>query len=131
VRKQTTLLVVEDHASTRALVRDYLRAAFPECSILEAENGARAREICADSRPQLVLMDVCLPDANGIELTQNLKMSGSDVTVIVISYLNGAAYRDAARAAGAIAYVVKDRLPAELIPTVAAALGIAPVDGKV
>ena len=87
---QATVLIVEDHAPMRAMLRAFLQAAFPACGILEAESGARALEICTARRPQLVLMDICLPDANGIELTERLKVSMSETRVIVISYLSGA-----------------------------------------
>ncbi len=128
-RKQTTVLIVEDHAPMRAMLRAFLQASFPACAIFEAENGARALEICAMRRPQLVLMDVCLPDANGIELTEHLRVSMPEARVIVISYLSGAIYVDAARAAGAFAYVLKDHLPTDLIPVVTSALRMAPAAG--
>jgi len=73
-----------------------------------------------------VLMDKCLPDADGIELTARLNMLYPGIQVIVISYRSGEIYAQSALAAGARAYLIKDNLSAELIPAVAAALGIAP-----
>ena len=127
--KKVTVLIVEDHAPMRTMLGAFLQAAFPALGILEARDGARAIEACATHRPQLVLMDICLPDANGIELVGRLKRSMPEARFIVASYLSGAVYGDAARAAGASAYVAKDRLPAELIPAVANALSMAPAAG--
>lgn len=127
--KQVTVLIVEDHAPMRAMLGAFLQVAFPTFGILEARDGAHAIDACATHRPQLVLVDICLPDANGIELVGRLKKTMPDARFIVASYLSGAVYRDAARAAGASAYVAKDRLPTELIPAVANALSMPPAAG--
>jgi DNA-binding NarL/FixJ family response regulator len=120
--KRIDILIVEDRPVMRAMLREFVQNAFPDCAILDAANGARAMDLLVEHRPQLVLMDVCLPDANGIELTARIKAAAPGVAVIVISYLDGQAYVEQALAAGASTYVSKDRLLSELIPAIAGVL---------
>lgn len=125
-----TVLIVEDQALMRATLRDFLQFAFPGCSFHEAVDGAGALEACKASRPDLVLMDKCLPDADGIELTVRLTKMYPGIQVIVISQRSGETYVQRALAAGARTYLVKDSLSVELVPAVAAAIGIAPVTDR-
>ncbi len=123
-RGRKTVLIVDDQALMRRTLHDFLQDAFPDRNFLEAADGASALEDCKACRPVLVLMDKCLPDADGIELTARLKSRYPGIQVIVISYWSGEIYVVRALAAGARAYLVKDNLATELIPAVAAALDI-------
>ena len=125
-RGRKTVLIVEDQALMRQTLRDFLQDAFPDCNFLAVADGASALEACKDYRPVLVLMDKCLPDADGIELTARLKSLYPGIQVIVISHRSGEVYEQRALAAGARTYMVKDNLATELVPAVAAAIGIAP-----
>lgn len=125
-RVQATVLIAEDQALMCQSLRDFLQIAFPDCNVQVAADGASALEACKTYRPNLVLIDKCLPDADGIELTARLKILYPGIQVIVISYRSGEIYVQRALAAGARAYLVKDNLATELIPAVAAAIGVAP-----
>jgi DNA-binding NarL/FixJ family response regulator len=124
--RQPLILIVEDQDVMRAILREFVQNAFPDCAIVDAADGARAEELCAKKGPQLVLMDVCLPDTNGIELTARLRAQWPELKVIVVSYLGGDTYTRRAHAAGALAYIVKDRLVVDLVPELAGALGVRP-----
>jgi len=124
--EQTVVLIVDDQAAMRAGMRIFLQTSFPGCRILEADTGAAALAACLEHQPQLVLMDVCLPDANGIELTWRIKVLFRNIKVIVVSYLSGHSYVEQAHAAGALGFIAKDNLATELIPAVAGALGLKP-----
>ncbi len=126
IGEQNTVLIVEDHPLLRRVMRDFLQSAFPDCSFWEAADGAGALEACHAYRPQLVLMDICLPDANGIELTARLGTLYPGVRVIVVSQMCGEDYVQQALAAGARAYVCKDHVLTDLVPAVTAAIGIPP-----
>ena len=126
IREQKTVLIVEDHSLLRQVMREFLQRAFPGCSFREAADGAAALEACHAYRPQLVLMDIGLPDANGIELTARLKTLYPGIEVIVVSHKSAEVYVQHALAAGARAYVCKDRIVTDLVPAVAAAIGIPP-----
>lgn len=125
-RGHATVLIVEDQALMRETLHGFLQFAFPGCSFHEADDGASALDACSAYRPDLVLMDKCLPDADGIELTSRLRIIHPGIQVIVISQRSGEIYVQRALAAGARAYLVKDSLGVELVPAVAAAIGIAP-----
>jgi DNA-binding NarL/FixJ family response regulator len=123
---QNVVLIVEDQVEMRAAMRVYLQTAYPGFQILEADSGARALAVCLEHHPQLVLMDQCLPDTNGIELTWRIKVLFPKIKIIVVSYSSGYAYVEQALAKGAIGYVEKDRIVTELIPAVGNALGVKP-----
>ncbi len=123
---QKTVLIVEDQTLLRRTMRELLQDAFSDCNFLDAADGASALQACEAYRPILVLMDKCLPDADGIELTARLKNLYPAIQVIVVSYRSGEIYVQRALAAGARAYLVKDNLATGLIPAVAAVIGIPP-----
>jgi len=123
---QKTALIVDDHSPLRRVMREFLQRAFPDHSFREAADGAGALEACNAYRPQLVLMDICLPDATGIDLTARLRTLYPAIRVIVVSHKSGEVYVQQALAAGALAYVCKDHLVTDLVPAVAAAIGIPP-----
>ena len=129
-RGQKTVLIVEDHAPTRHALRDFLDHAFPDCGFREAADGASALKACNAHQPQLVLMDIGLPDDNGIELTARLGTLYPGIRVIVVSQESAEVYVEHALAAGACAHVCKDNLATDLIPAVAAALGISPATDR-
>lgn len=131
IGRQKTVLVVDDHSPLRQIMRDFLQSAFPSCDFREAADGASAMEACNAYRPNLVLMDKCLPDADGIELTARLKVLYPGIQVIVVSHRSGEVYVQRALAAGARAYVCKDHIVTDLIPAVAAAIGVAPATDTV
>jgi len=119
-----TLLIVEDQTLLREVLLDFLRNRFPGCRFLEAADGAGAFRAVCDCRPALILMDKCLPDADGIELTARLTKLFPETEVIVMSSWSGDAYAQHALAAGARLFLSKDSLTAELIPAVEEAFGI-------
>ena len=123
------MLIVEDQPLMRNILRNFLQDAFPDFIFLEAADGAGAIEVCSTHRPQLILMDVCLPDANGIELTTRVKSLLPDARVIVMSYKSGEAYVKRALEAGGWAYICKDHLATDLVPMVADAIGRDPDKG--
>jgi DNA-binding NarL/FixJ family response regulator len=119
------MLIVEDQDYMRRMLREFLQAAFPNKKIHEAGDGRSALALCQERRPGVVLMDIELPDANGIELTAQVKALLPDAAVIIVSSHTGSAYIERARAAGACAYVAKDNVHKDLLPAISAAMGLA------
>ena len=74
----------------------------------------------------MVLMDVNLPDANGIELTARIKALRPATEVIMVTNLGGSAYVERAHAAGAFGYVRKDKIYTDLLPFLTRALDLTP-----
>ncbi|MDO8703996.1 MAG: response regulator transcription factor [Sulfuricaulis sp.] len=116
------VLIVDDYQPMRAALRALLQSAYPGVNILEAADGARALELCLSHRPRLVLMDIELPDANGIELTARIKAKLPECNVIVVSQHSASIYVERAHEAGAYAYITKGTAHQELLPAVAGAL---------
>ncbi len=117
-----TILIVEDHAPMRAALGELLLLAYPQAGILQAASGARAIELVRNHAPQLVLLDVSLPDANGIHLIPQIRALAPACIVVVVSQHSAPAYLERALAAGASAYVTKDALSRELLPALERAL---------
>jgi DNA-binding NarL/FixJ family response regulator len=120
------MLIVEDQPQMRRMLREYLQAEFPQADILEAADGAGALDLCRSGRPDLVLMDVGLPDANGIDVAAQILEILPKTAVIVVSQHDAGAFVERARAAGAFAYITKGELYRQLLPTVRRALDRAP-----
>ena len=117
------MLIVEDQKLMRQLLREFLQTVYPASRIMESGDAASALALCLEHRPQLVLMDVSLPDGNGIELTATVKAALPDTEIIVVSQFSAQTYIDRALAAGAATYVTKDQMYRNLLPAIAAALG--------
>lgn len=116
------VLIVEDEGLMRAALRQFVQAEMPGCRIGEAANGAQAIEQCVMHRPRVVLMDVHLPDTDGITLTAGIRKMLPDTRVIIVSSLVGSPYPEQAKEAGAMAYVAKERIYRELMPHIRRAL---------
>lgn len=101
------LLVVDDHT----LFRDGLRALFGSIDDIdvvgEASNGEQAVSQVAELRPDIVLMDVQIPEVNGIEATRRIVSAHPDVGVIVVTMLEDNDSVFAAMRAGARGYILK------------------------
>jgi DNA-binding NarL/FixJ family response regulator len=117
-RPELSMLIVEDQAPMRTALRDFLALTFPAWRVLEAADGASAMAVFLEHRPPLVLMDVCLPDENGIELTRRIKTLAPATTVVVMSIQNGAHIVEQALTAGAAVFIGKDRIFTELMPLI-------------
>ena len=116
------MLIVEDQPYMRRTLRTFLQSAFPEETIHESANGVSALAACRDHKPKLVLMDIELPDANGIDLTAQIRKMLPETAVIIVTMHTSTEYAQRASAAGAFACVTKDSVAEELIPAIKAAL---------
>lgn len=119
---QASILIVEDHVLMRTVLIDFVRQTYAKLVVVSAQNGAEALQQMALRRPSVVLMDINLPDANGIDLIASCREILAAVQVIVLSHSTGVAYEEHARDAGACGYVVKDRIFSDLSPQIDAAL---------
>jgi CheY-like chemotaxis protein len=101
------ILIVEDHPGCRDVLAFFLRNMGYEP--VEVENGQEAIAVAAAIRPDLILMDLSLPDMNGVEVTARLKESveTARIPVIVISALPASIWGRKATMAGASDYLTK------------------------
>ncbi len=125
--RRRVILHVEDEAPNRALLRAVVeRAAEPavrDAALLEAPDLATARRMLTTEAVDLVLLDVRLPDGNGLDLARSIRSGGEPrPEVIIMSASVLPSERDAALATGARAFLSKPYLPAELVALVSQTL---------
>ena len=106
-------LIVEDHAEFRHSLNMILSSRFPSLSLAEADTGKVALEKVKAIKPDLVFMDINLPDENGLILTKAIKTDHADTTVIIVTAYDLPEYRQAAIEAGASHFVPKGSLSEE------------------
>jgi DNA-binding NarL/FixJ family response regulator len=101
------ILLADDHQ----IMRDGLRAILasePSFEIVgEAENGREAAELCRELVPDVVIMDIGMPDLNGVEATRQIKADNPEVKVIALSMYADRGYVLGILEAGASGYVLK------------------------
>jgi two-component system, NtrC family, response regulator len=122
MRALPTILVVDDNRHMRRLLVELLLPAFRGSSVLEAAGAGEAMVQCRLEQPDLLVMDVGLPDGDGIAVTAEVRRLYPATAVVMLSSHDGRAYRDAARHAGAASYVAKSDVSTGLIPAICAAL---------
>ncbi len=113
------ILVVDDERAIRRFLGTILTAHGAE--VLEADRGGDALAAAAAGRPDLVILDLGLPDLDGLEVLKRLR-EWSDVPVIVLSVREGEEEKIAALDAGAADYVTKPFGTGELLARMRAAL---------
>jgi CheY-like chemotaxis protein len=103
------VLVVDDHPEFRALARAVLEADGFEV-VGEADDGAAAVACASDLRPDIVLLDVQLPDVDGFEVARRLRSGKDPPLVILTSSRSRSSYRRRLAESGAPAFVAKSEL---------------------
>ncbi len=111
---ETRVVLVDDHRIIRQCVR-LLLSRTPHTTVVgEADNGQSAVNLVQTLKPDLVIMDVMLPELNGIEATRQILKSQPNVKVIALSSNFHDIFVRNMFNAGACAYVLKDSLYNEL-----------------
>ncbi len=117
------VLIADDHM----LVRDGYRLMLDREEDLEvvgeAANGREAVELCRRLHPELVLMDVRMPEMDGLEATREIKVESPTTSVLVVTTYDNPDYLFEAVEAGAAGYVLKDAPKSELLDAVRRTLG--------
>jgi DNA-binding NarL/FixJ family response regulator len=107
-----TVVIVDDHPSFRASAKTLLELDGFEI-VGEAEDGAGGLEIARRLEPELVLLDVALPDTNGFEVAQRL--AGGPSKVVLTSSREQRDLGRRVRSSGALGFVAKDRLSGQAL----------------
>lgn len=112
------LLLVDDHAMVRQGLRAILES-YQDLSVVgEATNGLEALSMASDAGPDVILMDVNMPQMDGIEATKRIKSVRPGTVVIGLSVNNSPAVKEAMKKAGAAAFVSKDAAADQLYDTI-------------
>lgn len=117
------LALVDDHA----IIREGLRSLLEQSSFIqvigEAATGRECLARIEEWRPDVVIMDIAMPDLNGIEATRLIKMQWPQVKVVILSVHSTSEHIYRAFEAGACGYVLKESIGAELVNAIKAAHG--------
>ena len=112
------VLIADDHAIVRQGLRDILEAQASVVVVGEAENGAQAADRARELRPDVVLMDLQMPEVDGLEGLRRLQADSPDLPVIVLTTFETEGSVGQALNAGARGYLLKDTAPADLVAAI-------------
>jgi DNA-binding NarL/FixJ family response regulator len=112
------VLLADDQALVRSGFRMILDAEADVEVVGEAGDGDNAATLVPVLRPDVVLMDVRMPEVDGIEATRRIVASGSEARVIVLTTYDADEYVFAALRAGASGFLLKDVRPVELLEAI-------------
>jgi two-component system, NarL family, response regulator LiaR len=106
--EKITILIADDHALVRQGVHAFLDTQ-PDLEVVgEAENGAQAVRLAAQTIPDVVLMDLLMPGIDGVEATRQIKQSSPRTQVVILTSYHEDEHIFPAIRAGALSYVLKD-----------------------
>jgi NarL family two-component system response regulator LiaR len=113
-----SVIIVDDHAVVRSGIRGFLEAQ-PDLQVLgEAASGAEGVKLAADLVPDVVLMDLAMPEMDGVEATRRIRDASPRTQVVVLTSFHDDAHIFPAIRAGALSYLLKDVSPEDLAQTV-------------
>lgn len=113
-----SILLVDDHPVVRQGYRRVLEHQEDFRVVAEADNAANAYRAFKSHAPDVVVMDISMPGASGLEAIRNIRARASDARILVFSMHSEAAQVKAAFGAGASGFVTKGSEPAELIEAI-------------
>jgi len=125
------VVIADDHAVVRSGLAQLLSTMEDVELVGTAGDGAEAAIVCDQERPDVVLMDLEMPDVDGIEATRRIRAASPETAVVILTSFSDRERILRALDAGAAGYLLKDAAPDELARAVrAAARGDAPLDPK-
>ena len=117
---QTRILIADDHLVIRAGLRLLLERHQDFTVIAEADDGRQAVDLAAQHKPDVAVIDVAMPNMNGIEATRLMTAENPSIAVVVLSMHTDETYVMRALRNGAKAYLLKSSAETDLIQAVRA-----------
>lgn len=111
----TRVLVVDDHPLLRRGVIAVLKETTDIEVVAEAGSGKEAIKLCEEKHPDVVLMDLMLPDMSGLDAIQALHAKHPDIRQVVLTNYGAGDMVQQSLQAGAISFLLKDKPPENLI----------------
>lgn len=118
-RVSPTVLIVDDHAAFRALARELLKADGYDV-VGEAETGTAALRQAEELRPDVILLDVNLPDLDGFTVSERLTREGTSAVVVLCSSRDAQEFGDRIERSGARGFIAKADLSGAAVRELAA-----------
>ncbi|MBN2019990.1 MAG: response regulator transcription factor [Sedimentisphaerales bacterium] len=102
------VLLADDHKITRQGLRSLLEKQTDIEVVAEAENGRAAVRLAAEVAPDVIIMDLTMPDLNGVEATRQILSQSPDIKIIALSMHSDALFVTEMLKSGAAGYLLKD-----------------------
>ena len=118
--KKIRVLLADDHKMIRAGLRLVLEQQSDVLVAGEADDGREAVTLAAELKPDVVVMDVGMPNLNGIEASLQIKQARPETAIVMLSMHSDEGYILRALRAGATGYILKDSAEADLVGAVRA-----------
>jgi two-component system, NarL family, response regulator NreC len=118
MRRAIRVLIADDHTIVRSGVRMLLEAEEDFAVVGEALDGAQAISLTGELRPDVVLMDIGMPDVDGLEATRRIKVQWPEVNVLVLTMHRSEEYFFEMLKNGASGYILKGAETSDLINAV-------------
>lgn len=115
------VMIVDDHDIVRRGLSTFLNGYDDLVLVGEAANGQDALRVCGEVKPQVILMDMMLPDMDGVTLTRSIRSLYPDTQVVMLTSSKDGDLVQAALQAGAIGYMLKNISVKEMAETIRAA----------
>lgn len=112
------ILLVDDHAILRKGLIEIIKEEFPNCNFFEASNGVEGLSILRKETLSVALLDISMPELNGIEVLKQVKNLHIITPIIILSMQPEEQYALRVLKAGAYGYLNKDSAPNELVNAV-------------
>lgn len=118
-----TILLADDHPIVRQGLRHLLEASPGLKVVGEADNGLQAVQLAEKLKPNVLIVDMMMPELNGLEVLKQVKERSPATCCIVLSMQSADVYVAEALRAGALGYVLKETGPSELVNAVHQVIG--------
>ena len=114
----TTILLADDHELVRKGIRHLIETEADFHVVGEASNGIETSRLAQELKPDVVVLDLNMPDTSGLDLIQRLKNKQPHIRIVILSMYSNEVYVTEALRCGAEAYVLKEAAPAELVTAI-------------
>jgi DNA-binding NarL/FixJ family response regulator len=114
------VLLVDDHRMVREALRETLAKVADIEVVGEVGDAAEAMKLALELSPDVIVLDISLPDVNGIEVASRLQDAGSQAKIVALSAFSDKRFVTAMLRAGASAYVTKSAAGTELVRAIRA-----------
>jgi len=115
---RTTIILADDHELVRKSIAALLRDEPDFEVVAECSNGREMLDLVADRRPAVAIIDVAMPELNGVEATRRIRELSPATRIIVLSNYADETYVRETLKAGAVGYIVKSGAAQDLIQAV-------------
>jgi len=118
ITRQIKILTVDDHPILREGIASIIQGEKDMVVVGEASNGREAIEVFRVKRPDVTLMDLQMPDLNGIDAIATIRQEHPQARIIVLTTYEGDVLARRALKAGATGYILKDMIRTELLEAI-------------